>query len=1656
MSWSHRRLSFVCFVLIALLGLALLGPLPAFEGRAALGKDIEIVDEIKPIDPTMKEGATTPGSLDNGALVLNRDGSLKRLLEAAIQAKESENWRTAYETLQKLVDMDPGRDTFAEVPRVKDGRTSLVSVSVQTEADRLLGSLPKEAKDLYRAKFGGEAATKLKEAREERDMDKLKEVIRRFRHTDAGLEAATMWATHVLDRGKYIEAAREFESLLDSEGWDKVAPLTLFKAAFAFRQAANQSSDTRASLLAKEDKAWESLRDRGIKELNLGNEMLTLSDLQDFIAKLPAEAAPRNQLEHALVGVNVSRSGQAVGGPAYLKERWKQPMFRSSTGQGKVKLTSAKTALEQKGQPVLAPFQPVAVVAPIKKTTKDKDGNIIEERIVKTPVLVFRSFYGLQAVDMKTGRIVWESPSAWSLEGMAGGGTRPTKAGSVQALESWSQFYMNTVQKPSILLENSTVGTLSTDGNLVFAVEDFQVPPTPQMPQEDPWGRVQPNQVNFSEDVKKAIAGNRIQAIKASTGGLRWELGGPTDKNGLSDTFFLGPPLPYEGKLYLLVEKSKKLQLLCLETYTEKKKEVLEDGKEVERELDRVRIVSRQPLGDAKYPMVEDSLRRAQVTHLAISDGILVCPTNAGAMLAFNLRTNRLVWAYFYREKGDGPEEWDIGMGMNRPVRPGWRRMPDGTLAPMMINTSQQWKVTPPVISDGKVVFTAPDGRTLNCLDLKDGTRLWTRYRGEDDFFLGGVYDGKVLVVGKKKVRGLNLKNGDTMWSVDAGMPSGMGIASENVYYLPLASSAQTREPAIAAIDVHRGILIGETRSRNKDVPGNLVFFDNSVLSQSAMEVIAYPQLKAQLAIVDEQVAKDPKNMQLLYDRGLLRLEKGDLLGSVEDLRKVIAEKPGKALEEQAREKLYVTLTEFMLRDFDRAETFLKEYEELCKPNTDGADDARKAELAQEERRRRVKFLCLVARGKEQQGKLLEAFEKYQECGALVDTTELFTVPDEPTVKAAADVLAQGRIAAMVASATPEARKPLEDRIAQKWDEIKKSNDLNELRKFVAVFGSLFAVGKEARLQLAEKLMDDERPEALIEAERHLSLLRGRDESADLKARAVEMMARLCARKGLMEDAMYFYRMLGHDYPKVMIRDGKTGADMLRSKSMEKPFVPYLEEPSRANRIGKIYSSTADGQRGNWQLPNATYRFEHQGEPLPFFKRHSVGLTLSNHHLHIEDHLNGAEYWDTALKYTYFSNLSGAPADAARFPYQTMGHLVVMQVGNLVFGIDPVNKQVRWSFDMQTTPGATGQLVRDPADGSIQMVYTDGYKQRLGSTGPLDGNAICVQTREGLVALDPISGRTLWTRSDIGPRNHLFGDEKTIFMVEMDSGGVAVASRALRAYDGVTVKLRDFSDKYQHRLRIDGEKLLYSDTVGARPTVHLYDMMTGKDLWSHAFPVGATLMKSEDPDLVGAIENGSRVRVMSVRDRKEAFTANVEGTAVANAVSVRLLRDAGFYYVAVQGTADPDVPTTNGFQGVQPNLMTNIGMRSVPVNGHIYCFKPDGTRNWEDDVKNEMLVLDQFHDMPIIFFTSRYTKVQGNPRMGMGSQQQVVVARARDKRTGRLLFDSDLARSFHDAQNFHTLAIDAANRKIEFTCPTVKLVFAYDLPKDEKKVEEKK
>ncbi len=229
--------------------------------------------------------------------------------------------------------------------------------------------------------------------------------------------------------------------------------------------------------------------------------------------------------------------------------------------------------------------------------------------------LVFRGPGGVRALDTNTGREVWRADLGLSLEGVL------RDPGQKVQVEDWLGKY-RAIGAQAVLMQNSALGTLSCDGKHVYAVEDLPLPPPPQMIEEQQSGMPR----HFGP-LRNLIHHNRLRALDLATGKVVWEIGGrpgsvPAE---LADAYFLGPPLPLGGALYVLVDKQSDLRLLCLNA-------------------DRGTLLWTQPLATMRTKLLLDVPRRIHAVHLAFRDGVLVCPTNAGALIGFDLLSRSLLW----------------------------------------------------------------------------------------------------------------------------------------------------------------------------------------------------------------------------------------------------------------------------------------------------------------------------------------------------------------------------------------------------------------------------------------------------------------------------------------------------------------------------------------------------------------------------------------------------------------------------------------------------------------------------------------------------------------------------------------------------------------------------------------------------------------------------------------------------------------------------------------------------------------------------------------------------------------------------------------------------------------------------------------------------
>ena len=101
--------------------------------------------------------------------------------------------------------------------------------------------------------------------------------------------------------------------------------------------------------------------------------------------------------------------------------------------------------------------------------------------------------------------------------------------------------------------------------------------------------------------------------------------------------------------------------------------------------------------------------------------------------------------------------------------------------------------------------------------------------------YLAGVFQGKVVLVGKDDCRALSLADGNKqLWRVETGPPCGVGVASSTSYYLPLATGE------LCTIDLTGGRISARTSSPNKEPLGNILIHDGVLISQTPTEVVCY------------------------------------------------------------------------------------------------------------------------------------------------------------------------------------------------------------------------------------------------------------------------------------------------------------------------------------------------------------------------------------------------------------------------------------------------------------------------------------------------------------------------------------------------------------------------------------------------------------------------------------------------------------------------------------------------------------------------------------------------------------------------------------------------------------------------------------------------
>ena len=311
----------------------------------------------------------------------------------------------------------------------------------------------------------------------------------------------------------------------------------------------------------------------------------------------------------------------------------------------------------------------------------------------------------------------------------------------------------------------------------------------------------------------------------------------------------------------------------------------------------------------------------------SFADGVLVCPTSAGAVVAVDLATRSLLWGFLYLK----PEaNRQIGGFFQRPTS---RRKP--------AEVGQAWADSTVTIADGKVLVTPVEADEIHCLDLLNGHVHWKRDRG-DDLFVAAIHEGTGVLVGRRHVTALEMETGDPLWTAElpaGGMPSGRGFRTQGQYVLPTTASE------IVKINLADGQVL--ERIPSQDVLGNLVAYKDAVISQGVSEIQSFYQLESLRRAVPQRLAKNPADAEALAQQGMLLLHEGKQSEALAVLRRSFELDPrSEAAKTETKALLIETLLAALREDFAANRQLAAEVEALI----DGA-------------REREEFLRLMAVG---------------------------------------------------------------------------------------------------------------------------------------------------------------------------------------------------------------------------------------------------------------------------------------------------------------------------------------------------------------------------------------------------------------------------------------------------------------------------------------------------------------------------------------------------------------------------------------------------------------------------------------------------------------------------------------------------------------------
>ncbi len=1425
----------------------------------------------------------------------------RRMLANARKLLEQERYSQAVRMLHRILiveDDEASDEDFFLNREDREGTRSREYQSLRTEARRLLGQLPQAARASYELQFGTDAQKMLARAVEAGDIEAVADVQRRYFHTKAGYQAMILLGHYHLDQAAPVMAALCFREVYESPVAAEYEPAISMLLATALQQS-GQTEEAEMVLFLLQEKHPR-------KKLKIGGHLLAQAaeqeDPLDWLTRLTG-ARPESQdlpaINWTMFRGNAARTAAgSKSRPLMLRPRWRQRI--AATAESEQMIEQQNQLYADDSIPAVPALQPLAVGDLVFMRTPDK----------------------IVAADLKSGKLVWQEPTATNDKGF----DAPAREG----IGNESEFSKETLRRR--VWQDKTFGSLSSDGERLFVLEEFGSHRVgSERPHLAPGGRFR-RWTDYDYNVLKA------RSVSEAQGKLLWSLGGPHESDSeMKKAFFLGAPLPLQGQLFQLVELAGEIRLLVLDSRTGE------------------RLWSQQ-LAVVQPSTRFTGKRRTGGISPSYADGVLVCPTGVGGIVAVDLTTRNLRWGHQYPVASDAQKKTQ-GRGWNRP----------SMNASSLPGPGEVWADSCALIADGSVLITPTESNALHCLDLTDGSAKW-RVDREQFSYLAGVHAGRAILIGADEVDALDMRTGKMVrtekpWPLvlpEGSMPSGRGYLAGDRYYLPLRTESGGE---VVTIDLNEVKIVARSKSGDGTVPGNLICHREQVISQNSDWLQSFFQFEPIKREVAKSLRENPENPNAMLRQGEIFFDEDNSSDAVPLFRKASDLYAARATElaQESNEAGYAdALASSIYARQLLLQGLLDGLEENFVANQGSIPEIETLIVAPRER---IDHLRLLAEGYGQTEQLDAALDAYLKLVRIVATENpMLSIDSSHEVRLSQWV--RSRLDALQNRFSTAQHEQFDQQVASLQEEALRSESIEEMRSFDFFFGT-----HPSAVPVKQKLVElltaaGERVESIT----LLKQLSGMSDPA-IQQKATAQLALLHKEPELVGQGAK------HIWPEGKVLLKQTGATARGRRLGYQSSMPVRMLSRRDHAVGtvmvdqrqffRIYGLNSYGQI-DWTVPLLD-------------KKENRANLMANHRLSC---------------------------------VRAKGQILVAAVGQQVLAIDTLKARqesspssILWRQDT-LSPGSDSRSksLKSPRRNERRPWEDEAKTQQqlpllISRIGPITDGGVTFVRNRNLVSVDPITGEVLWFRKGYKREAELFGDREfvmVLYEIEEKNKEVKYELQILSAMDGRLLGTRMISKEMQRWTTVGRHILIWRKVVDdnsdkERWELALYDPWTEKDVWSHPISgdtkgdlVGldavALYDKAEGRFVVLDIFSGERLL-----DEPLEVDMHIKGVYVVRSEEIYMLvTNRGAQY-----------PRNNKTPQIQPMPQ---GTGSAFVSGNIYAFdRATGKALWDRPAILEQwgLALQQPVDLPVLVFARRV--IDRKQKKNLNSLSFLFM----DKQTGR-------------------------------------------------------